>query len=431
MSLECTICTVAYVLGATPDRRPRVLSCGHTLCSHCISQLIDIAQSELICPQCRQTTVLVVNKDVGSDNLPPLNFGLIEVIERNAIAVLATLSCHHPNCHDKATVFCVQCDEDQCDLHNTQTHEPIRFAKHTLINIAGKLAYKQQTSKRVALLQTAVRDAKVHLRQACRKTQEQAQDCATIKQDLDTCNTSIATQLEQLALLEKRVIDALSVKRTALGQDKLCVQGYLDVVAELSVDQTRHVAEQETLVALVDPLVVLRSEKESLDQMEQLSLRHKTLVQLHKEAKAKQTAAKKWNSFDVLTHLQPNRGTLDLAIPLVDVCKGWRSSHFRLCDQWWRCSLSQPHNGTKASLFLELATTNEEQKVNVAVQLTLFHPGLSEGKHVRYEGQMVLNAVQPSRGWTFFRNEGFNSLAEPSSQLITLRVCLELAHALH
>ena len=62
--IECPVCMGTFVF-------PRVLNCGHSLCSYCISKMSS--NNSLNCPICTK---------VSDTNNIPVNYSLIDVIEK-------------------------------------------------------------------------------------------------------------------------------------------------------------------------------------------------------------------------------------------------------------------------------------------------------------------------------------------------------------
>ena len=78
-SLDCSVCLNTYVLNRY---RPRTLTCGHTLCTECVSKMIimdlSICESKLLpCSICQQYHERLV-KSVSDI---PINFTVQEIIQ--------------------------------------------------------------------------------------------------------------------------------------------------------------------------------------------------------------------------------------------------------------------------------------------------------------------------------------------------------------
>ena len=75
--MECFLCTEAF--GLIPLRTPIIISCGHTLCMSCLTDILAIAKSKtaVTCPMCRKETPL---SDDGLAGLPK-NYALLDVLE--------------------------------------------------------------------------------------------------------------------------------------------------------------------------------------------------------------------------------------------------------------------------------------------------------------------------------------------------------------
>ncbi|KAK7081153.1 hypothetical protein SK128_006549 [Halocaridina rubra] len=71
-SHDCQVCLERF---DNEDRRPRCLSCGHTLCSSCLSDII--VQGPLLCPFCR----LPHNGQASSAEDVPINYTVVSLLE--------------------------------------------------------------------------------------------------------------------------------------------------------------------------------------------------------------------------------------------------------------------------------------------------------------------------------------------------------------
>jgi len=64
--IECPVCMGTFAF-------PRVLCCGHSLCSLCISKISNKNNNNLTCPICTKVS--------NTENIP-LNYSLIDVIDK-------------------------------------------------------------------------------------------------------------------------------------------------------------------------------------------------------------------------------------------------------------------------------------------------------------------------------------------------------------
>ncbi|CAL4130306.1 unnamed protein product, partial [Meganyctiphanes norvegica] len=131
-SLECEICHQAVDEGA---RCPRVLGCGHSLCTACIAALIQI--TSLTCPCCRKVF------QVASVEQLPVNFGMTKILRalkdcrdgiltnNNAIgsvgsSEVSAKQLYNGNCdlHNSPIEFrCLTCELWMCDICVDKVHE--------------------------------------------------------------------------------------------------------------------------------------------------------------------------------------------------------------------------------------------------------------------------------------------------------------------
>jgi len=66
MPAECSVCLEVYAA----DRIPKILSCGHSLCASCVSDMAK--DNKLKCPQCRE---------VSNTERLVTNFALLQISE--------------------------------------------------------------------------------------------------------------------------------------------------------------------------------------------------------------------------------------------------------------------------------------------------------------------------------------------------------------
>lgn len=114
--MECPVCLSGY---NSDTARPLFLSCGHTFCSSCISQLVQ-GYGTLVCPAC-QTTI----QDAAT---LPTNFSLLDSCSRTSAELEDTTEVSGCSLHpDKKVKFhCVNCTLDFCSrcvtLHSGDNH---------------------------------------------------------------------------------------------------------------------------------------------------------------------------------------------------------------------------------------------------------------------------------------------------------------------
>lgn len=67
---DCSVCWESF---DAAERKPKVLSCGHSVCAACIMDMVQ--ENSVTCPQCRR---VVSVQDLAT------NFSLLEVVEDKA-----------------------------------------------------------------------------------------------------------------------------------------------------------------------------------------------------------------------------------------------------------------------------------------------------------------------------------------------------------
>eukprot|EP00475_Leptophrys_vorax_P035991 TRINITY_DN6005_c0_g1_i2.p1 TRINITY_DN6005_c0_g1~~TRINITY_DN6005_c0_g1_i2.p1 ORF type:complete len:611 (+),score=155.64 TRINITY_DN6005_c0_g1_i2:71-1834(+) len=127
-SQECPVCRTEYQpVETVPSAAPRLLHCGHSVCSLCSKRMLDLSvdKTHLDCPCCRAKTVLAKDSNVLS-----LNYALMDVIRSSrAAAVDPATICEE--CDEKLiNVFCEICQISVCKVCLGKIHAPKSLQKH-------------------------------------------------------------------------------------------------------------------------------------------------------------------------------------------------------------------------------------------------------------------------------------------------------------
>eukprot|EP00800_Vazella_pourtalesii_P017111 TRINITY_DN5095_c0_g3_i6.p1 TRINITY_DN5095_c0_g3~~TRINITY_DN5095_c0_g3_i6.p1 ORF type:complete len:954 (-),score=218.93 TRINITY_DN5095_c0_g3_i6:129-2744(-) len=134
-NLECSVCSEMF--SGTNDKQPRVLGCGHTFCSKCLSQLV--AHNTIECPACRKITALPNNLLSGL----PINYALVDASDNLPVqTLLICQSCSQreaimfcslcgPNDFLPGFKLCEECSVDEHDRPSAiaRTHNPILISE--------------------------------------------------------------------------------------------------------------------------------------------------------------------------------------------------------------------------------------------------------------------------------------------------------------
>lgn len=114
-SLECPICTNQYETDGI--RQPKILKCGHTLCTGCVKQILDPNSNQVKCPYCFVVTTVGIMGIYGF----PVNRTLVDILNNlnlvDAIdegAAPRELCCYCDK--SEATKICFGCDPSGCKL---------------------------------------------------------------------------------------------------------------------------------------------------------------------------------------------------------------------------------------------------------------------------------------------------------------------------
>ena len=132
---ECRVCSEPF-----DDQNicPRVLSCGHSYCTCCLKRL-TIEDDKMSCPTCR---VEVNLPPAGVAGLPK-NFELLSIIntkvtphheEGERLYTCEACSVKHP-----ATSFCLNCQEDMCNLARGFHSRSKASCDHKVVSLESSL----------------------------------------------------------------------------------------------------------------------------------------------------------------------------------------------------------------------------------------------------------------------------------------------------
>ena len=130
---ECSIC-----LNHMLERTPRMLSCIHTFCEECLSQLIQ--NKTIHCPVCREITELKQN-DVKELRI---NFLLAQMKDaqikpKEAITKAAKVKSKCQICEEGEPVFkCKECSNILCNRCKDSHGKVPEFQSHTVLGLCVK-----------------------------------------------------------------------------------------------------------------------------------------------------------------------------------------------------------------------------------------------------------------------------------------------------
>ena len=153
MATCCSICIEPFqstttssssTSSTTINRVPRILWCGHTFCTHCLSQLIPsltspptTIEAQIQCPIDRKITTLHPSNNNKSTSMVeelPINRAVMDMLSVLSFAPTPSPSSTPLKCHEceqaDATLYCQQCELNYCQACDEKLHGSRTFRSH-------------------------------------------------------------------------------------------------------------------------------------------------------------------------------------------------------------------------------------------------------------------------------------------------------------
>ncbi|XP_071494896.1 uncharacterized protein [Diadema antillarum] len=148
---SCLTCPLCFDIFANPT----LLHCGHTFCKRCLLEYDKsqaVTWSDMVCPLCRQTTVLQVNRVEGL----PSNTAISNILDHLQSSESVQRSLREPStlctaCEDRtpALSFCRDCHASLCEACTMRHRQmPLLFVNHRVISIEEALELGDKTDLR-------------------------------------------------------------------------------------------------------------------------------------------------------------------------------------------------------------------------------------------------------------------------------------------
>ena len=199
---ECSVC-----LNHMLDRTPRMLSCIHTFCEECLSQLIQ--NKTIHCPVCREITELKEN-DVKELRI---NFLLAQMKDaqikpKEATARAAKVKSKCQICEEGEPVFkCKECSNILCDQCKDSHGNVPEFQSHTVLGLCVKhedgITHFCKKCVRPVCMKCMLLDHREHAQQFVSYdagVKELLNQAETLQKQLTNAKTSVDTFLEKAKL---------------------------------------------------------------------------------------------------------------------------------------------------------------------------------------------------------------------------------------
>ena len=210
--MECPVCFTPYSLEAVP---PLVLSCGHTFCKSCLSQLPK-ADSLMACPSCRKST-----KCSSIDEIS-INYSILDTIRPAEES--KDEECCPLHEHKKVKFYCQKCESYFCTkcvvLHTS--------AEHQIVAVQLFMDQKLQTEA-------------LRLSKATEKTQSSFDEAGKALENLQNKRNAVeaayqeaAERLQQEKESRLQLLDGLLAElSTSISQFQACKDQSTQLSAEL------------------------------------------------------------------------------------------------------------------------------------------------------------------------------------------------------
>ena len=159
-SLECSICLEVY---NPPNKLPKTLSCGHTFCSQCLTNILQ--SSKVQCSKCRQVTT------VAQDNVTdlPTNFAIIEMLESTCEKCRAqqwVYRCDH--CHQR---LCEACKKSHSEDEVKNIKEELIHAKMSVEDMASMYLDQAILEEIISQQKSTVNDVRAFWKKVLKKVE--------------------------------------------------------------------------------------------------------------------------------------------------------------------------------------------------------------------------------------------------------------------
>ena len=225
--LTCGICLELY-------QQPKLLRCAHVYCEQCLQRIVRGGkEGETIpCPHCRKDTTIPIAGVQGLQGAFYLN-GLFEILE--TLRKNSNVSDHCPkHPQNEVAFYCDQCEQimcTRCFLPDHQNHKS-QVVSDAYDKLEGVIADSfHQMKEQVAELNRAVES--VCIRQTAVREQKTAvvteirTDMAHLRKAIDTRETELVSQAEQLA---QQKLETLEAERNGFEMQLLNLRTSRDLV---------------------------------------------------------------------------------------------------------------------------------------------------------------------------------------------------------
>lgn len=183
---QCIICMEDY----SDKNKPRVVSCGHTICTVCLETILSRG-SKNVCPQCKRERVMV--KDA------PVNYEIVNIMDNLKVNASNLKKLHKDKYNEYKNNF-ENNEEDHCNMNFGEICK--NHSKNRAISYCGDCSIFTCSECAIIHTEEAHKVKFIHIKHHNRIKKAQT-EFASVVEDLEKVETKILDSLTQKILKDK------------------------------------------------------------------------------------------------------------------------------------------------------------------------------------------------------------------------------------